>query len=156
MIYMKLLKKLMKSEQKHEVGLGVVFIIYMLFDIQLPLPLANLVDTLTGNIVVALLALSVFVYTNPILGLLALVVGWLLVKRSSRDTGSHAIKHYLPSEKAKEGAFNKYNEYPVTLEQEMVAKMAPLVDGEPSSELHYKPILDKDHDAAPIDYEGVV
>lgn len=153
---MKLLKKLMKFEQKHELGLGVVFIIYMLFDIELPSTLSNMVDTLTGNIVVALLALSVFVYTNPILGILALVVGWLLIKRSSRDTGSYALKHYLPSEKAKEGAFEKYNEHPVTLEQEMVEKMAPLVDGEPSSELDYKPVLDKDHDAAPIDYEGIV
>lgn len=156
MVYMKLLKKIMKSEEKHHIALGIVFVIYALFDIQLPYVLANMVDSVSGNVVVALLALSVFFYTNPILGILALVVGWLLVKRSSTEIISHAVKHYLPSENAKNGAFEKYNEYPETLEQEMVAKMAPLVDSESSSQLDYKPVLDQDHNAAPIDYEGVI
>jgi hypothetical protein len=37
----------------------------------------------------------------------------------------------------------------------MVEKMAPIVVDD-SSSLDYKPVLDGLHDAAPIDYEGVI
>ena len=45
---------------------------------------------------------------------------------------------------------------PITLEEEIVSKMAPLVENNESSELDYKPVLDSLHDAAPINYDGVV
>lgn len=162
---MKLLKKVMKAERQHEMLLTALFIIYILFDIQLPTVLANLVDSLTGNIVVSLLALSVFVYTNPIVGALAFIVAYLMVKRSEKTTGSYAMKHYLPSEENKEkqlrkynqaSEFSRYNDYPVTLEQEMVSKMAPLEDNTPKTKSSFKPIQCPGHDAAPIDYDGVV
>lgn len=162
---MKLLKKIMKEEQQHELLLTLLFIIYILFDIQLPSVLAKMVDSLTGNIVVALLALSVFVYTNPVIGILAFIVAYIMVLRSSTSTGSYAKKHYLPSEQNKEAQmkkyneaseFSKYNDYPETLEQEMVSKMAPLEDDSPKEKSSFKPIQCPGHDAAPIDYEGVV
>lgn len=162
---MKLLKKLIKTEKQHEMLLTALFILYILFDIQLPTVLANLVDSLTGNIVVALLALSVFVYTNPIIGILAFIVAYLMVRRSSSASGSYAMKHYLPSEKTKQqdflkynqaAEFSKYNDFPDTLEQEVVAKMAPLEDNTPEEKSTFKPIQCPGHDAAPIDYDGVV
>jgi hypothetical protein len=51
---------------------------------------------------------------------------------------------------------NSENQFPYTLEQEVVKKMAPMkvpVDSAPSS---FSPILDDIHDAADIDYNGVV
>lgn len=162
---MKFTKKVIKAEQQHQLLLTVLFIVYILFDIQLPTVLANMVDSLSGNIILALLALSIFVYTNPILGILGFIVAYLMVHRSSKKTGSYAEKHYLPSEKSKQAdflkyneatEFSKYNEYPQTLEQDVVSKMAPLEDNTPEQDSSYKPIQDSDHHAAPIDYDGVV
>ena len=63
---MKIANSVIKTEQQHQLFLTVVFIVYILFDIQLPSVLANMVNSLTGNIIVSLLALSLFVYTNPV------------------------------------------------------------------------------------------
>ena len=165
MLYMKILKSVIKTEQQHQLLLTVVFIIYILFDIQLPHVLANMVDSLTGNIVVALLALSLFVYTTPMLGILGFIVAYIMVTRSSSKKGSALNKKYIPSEKSKMNnfikyneatEFSKYNEYPRTLEEDMVAQMAPLVKPAENDTSSFKPVLDNDNHAAPIDYDGVV
>mgnify|MGYP006143607129 CR=1 FL=1 len=165
MLYMKILKSVIKTEQQHQLFLTIVFIIYILFDVQLPHVLANMIDSLTGNIVVSLLALSLFMYTTPMLGILGFVVAYIMIARSSSKKGAPLNNNYIPSEKSKmknlikyndASEFSKYNEYPDTLEQEMVAKMAPLVRPAENDTSSYKPVLDNDNHAAPIDYEGVV
>ena len=60
----------------------------------------------------------------------------------------------MPSEEKKESQFTAYNQFPYTLEQEIVKKMAPihrmggttLFESKPS----YKPLLEDLHDASPI------
>ena len=162
---MKLANRVIKTEESHQTLLTVIFVIYILFDIQLPDVLAKMVSSITGNIIVALLALSLFAYTNPILGILGLIVAYLMVHRSSHQNGSYVGKMSGLSEQAKMNTMMKYNndvEYsphvdtPKTLEQEMVDNMAPLVsEGEPVND-NVKPVLAKNSYAAPIDYEGVV
>lgn len=163
---MKIANSVIKTEQQHQLFLTVVFIVYILFDIQLPSVLANMVNSLTGNIIVSLLALSLFVYTNQVLGILGFIVAYLMVTRSSNKKGPHLVNKYIPSEKSKQKnllkyneatEFSKYNDYPETLEQEMVEKMAPLTNPPvENKESSFKPVLDQDFHAAPIDYEGVV
>lgn len=159
-------KKVIKVEKQHELLLTVLFIVYILFDVHLPKVLAEMVDTLTGNIVIAMFALSLLVFTNPILGILGIAVAFIMIHRASKTTGSYAKKHYLSSEKSKgqdfikfneATEFSKYNDYPATLEEEMVERMAPLSDPLPDdSKSTYKPMKEMDHRAAPIDYDGVV
>ena len=73
-----------------------------------------------------------------------------------KKTCSYALNNYLPSEESKVIDFSKYNDFPVTLEEEVVSQMAPIgVDGS-APNMNYKPILEGLHDAAPIDYDGVV
>ena len=49
------------------------------------------------------------------------------------------------------------NQFPYTLEQEVVKKMAPIRDtGYTNSESTFSPILDDTYDAAPINYTGVI
>ena len=51
----------------------------------------------------------------------------------------------------------KNNQFPYTLEQEIVKKMAPVnKNNSTSSSYSFKPILDDLHDAAPLDYKGVI
>ena len=106
---MKYLKKLAKAEKKHELLLAVIFIIYLLFDIQTPHILAKPIDSLTGNIVVVLLAVSMFIYTNHLLGILALVVAYTLISRSRSEYIPAINNRHLPSENKRTSDFNKYN-----------------------------------------------
>jgi hypothetical protein len=78
-----------------------------------------------------------------------------LLYGSYKKSDTYALTNYLPSEESKAIDFSKYNDFPVTLEEEVVSQMAPIgVDGS-APNMNYKPILDALHDAAPIDYNGV-
>ena len=116
-----------------------------------PEPVAGLIDTIPGKIVVIVAALILFATVNPILGVLGLLVAYDLIRRSSISTGTHGLQRYAPSEEKKATQYTAYNQFPYTLEQEVVKKMAPLnrhdefLGGAPAT---YKPVLDNTRDAA--------
>lgn len=147
------LKSLKYQTQQHLV-LAILLITYIFVNVQVPHSIATLVDTTLGKVAVVLGALSMF-RVNMVIGLLGLAAGYQLLMRSSLTSGTFAIHNYLPSEASKVIDFSRYNDFPPTLEEEMVEKMAPIVVDD-SSSLDYKPVLDGLHDAAPIDYEGVI
>lgn len=146
------LKDLIKAENRHQLVLGIVLIIYIIMNVKTPKILSDLIDTIYGNIVVVVIAMILFSNSNPVIGVLAVVASYLLLKRSSISTGSMAIKKYLPSEKSRSDDFSKLNELPITLEEQMVSKMAPLVS-HPSSynDDNVKPVLEAPKDASPVD-----
>jgi hypothetical protein len=145
-----------KVEKREHIFLIVLLIIYILLDIQLPRVLANAVDTIYGKIVLYVVALHIFLNVNKVAGILAVIAAYTMLDRASKQSGTFAIRNYLPSEEKKVLDFSKFNEYPYTLEEEEVARMAPIVLNETSTGSNYKPVLDALHDAAPTDYEGVI
>jgi hypothetical protein len=154
---MKTLKELNKLiGSKEQAVLAIILIIFILGDISAPAPLANMIDSVTGNIIVGILALSVFVNGHPLLGMLALVASYMLVKRSGHMPGFRKSIERESTENSKVMDFSKYNDYPVSLEEEIVDQMAPLVKHKPAPNSNYQPVLSKLHLAAPIDYTGVI
>jgi len=149
---------LIKAEKRHQLLLGVVFILYILIQTKTPATLAGYINTPVGNIAVALLAISTFYYSNPIVGILGLVAAYELINRSKIAALNDSYNRLVSSESSKFKYMEDLNadRKVVTLEEEMVAKMAPLVKHDAPINSEYKPILDKLHDAAPIDYDGVV
>jgi hypothetical protein len=92
-----------------------------------------------------------FLHSNPILAVLSLFVAFDLIRRSSAATGISALQKYAPTEQKKMSQFNAYNQFPYTLEQEVVKKMAPIVQsGSSLSQASYKPLLDDTHDASTL------
>jgi hypothetical protein len=92
-----------------------------------------------------------FIHANPILAVLALFVAFDLLRRASETTGIDALKRYLPTEEKKSSQFTAFNQYPYTLEQEVVKKMAPIVqNGSSLSKASYMPVLENLHDASVI------
>ena len=78
------------------------------------------------------------------------------MKRSAIATGSHAMSKFLPSE-TKKGCemsaynFTPYHQFPYTLEQEIVKKMAPIAgSASTTSNPTYKPLLENLHNASNI------
>ena len=122
-----------KTARKHEMLLTVLLILYIVFNVPTPHMIAPQVDTPLGNIVVVLIALSFFTHSHPVVGILGLFAAYTLIRRSSATTGRSAIEAYVPSEKRKSEELTAYNQFPVTLEEQVVAIMAPLADTEVGS-----------------------
>ena len=142
---------LLKKEHMGELVLVVLFIIYLIMGLKTPEPIAGLVDTLVGKIVIFVTIIYLFMYANPILAVLALLVGFDLIRRSSMATGIDALQKYAPTEEKKSSQFTAFNQFPYTLEQEVVAKMAPIMkSGSSLSQASYKTLLDNLYDASPL------
>jgi hypothetical protein len=134
-----------------ELVLVVLFIIYLIMGLKTPEPVAGIVDTLVGKIVIFIMIIYLFMHANPILAVLALFVGFDLIRRSSMATGIDALQKFAPSEEKKSSQFTAFNQFPYTLEQEVVAKMAPVMKtGSSLSQASYKPLLDNLYDASPL------
>jgi hypothetical protein len=140
---------LLKKEHMGQLILAFVFIIYLILGLKTPEPIAGLVDSLIGKIVIFIIVVYLFIHFNPILAVLSLFVAFDLIRRSSAATGIDALQKYGPSEEKRSSQFSAFNQFPYTLEQEMVSKMAPIEHTvyDPAS---FVPLLDNTHDALPV------
>lgn len=142
---------LLKKENMGELILVILLIIYLILGFKTPEPIASLVDSLVGKIVIFIIVIYLFMNCNPILAVLALFVAFDLTRRSSLTTGLGALQKYAPTEVKKMSQFTAYNQFPYTLEQEVVKKMAPIVQsGSSLSKASYMPVLENLHDASTI------
>lgn len=142
---------LFKKEHMGELVLGVVFIIYLILGFKTPQPIANVIDTIAGKIVIIIGVIYMFLNVNPILAVLGLFVAFDLIRRSSVTTGVDALQRFAPSEQKKSSQFSAFNQFPYTLEQEVVKKMAPIVQsGSSLSTPSYKPLVENFYDASPV------
>jgi hypothetical protein len=114
-----------KTCRKHEMLLTVLIILYIVLNVPTPDVIASYVDTPLGNIAVVLIALSFFTHSHAVVGVLGLFAAYVLIRRSS---SSSAIEAYVPSERRKSEELSALNQFPVTLEEQMVALRAPLAD----------------------------
>lgn len=143
------LDKIFKKEKTGELVLSLLFIIYIIFGYKTPALLAKAIDNIFGKVIVVIIAILLFAKCHPILGVLGFIVAYVLIKRSEIKTGTYGIENYMPTEEKKASNLSFYNQFPYTLEEEMVSKMAPIehtVSGKPS----YSPVLENNHDASPI------
>ncbi len=142
---------LFKKEHMSELVLAVLFIIYLIMGYKTPESVAGLVDSLVGKIMIFLIVGYLFMNAHPILAVLALFVAFDLIRRSTLTTGIDALKRFAPSEEKRSSQFTAYNQFPYTLEQEIVAKMAPAVNsGSSITQTSFKPLLNNIYGAAPL------
>jgi len=141
---------LFKKENYGQLALLILFIIYLIMEYQMPDPVAQIIDSVYGKVVVILIAIVLFVYANPVLGVVGFFVAFDLIRRSTVSTGNYALEQYAPTEQKKYTNLTAYNQFPYTLEQEVVKKMAPVKAGETTEAASYTPILDNLYDAAPL------
>jgi hypothetical protein len=145
---MEYIDDLLKKRNMGQLVLVFLFVLYLLMGTQTPEPLANMIDTPFGKVLVVLIALMLFAYSNPILGILGLVVAYTLIQSATQTTGLGALERYKPTEEKKWSPFNARHQFPYTLEQEVVKKMASTQFNPTYVKAPYRPILDDTHDAS--------
>ena len=139
----------MANLNKNSAVLAALMSIFVVFNIHVPHILAQLIDTLLGRVAVIIGALSLL-FTHPVLGVLGVVVAYELIRRSENTTGSGPAKKYLPSEAKKSKELNALNQFEVSVEEEIIAKMLPRASPNLISKASYKPVLNSLHEAAKI------
>lgn len=136
---------------KSELILLIIMVLYLLLGFKTPDTVAMFVDSLVGRLSIVLMVLYLFLKANPILAIIAAIVAFDLMRKAANTTGYGALLAYGPSEERKSAMFASLNEIPYTLEQEVVAKMAPIVhSGVPLTSPSFKPVLDNLHDASKL------
>ena len=91
-----------KSLSKPDIAILVVFIIYLAIDIEMPEMIASYIDNPIGMVGVLLLALYLFMYHNPIIGVVGLFVAYEVVRRSARMNNRVPMMTYVPTQAKKD------------------------------------------------------
>ena len=152
-IYKMDLSNTFRSLSTYEAILLVLFVIYLVFDIQPPDAFAAVVDTPIGMVLVLLLTLMNFMRSNVILGVVGLFVAYEVVRRSARINNRVPMMMYTPSQMKKDVELVQMNPpKEQSLEEELVEKMAPV--GKSSlityTMSEYKPIATQTHNASSV------
>lgn len=166
---MEYLKNLLEKKNRGQLILTILLIIYLILGSKIPNNVSTMINNPIGKVVIALGALILFTNSNPILGAIILIVAFEIIRNASKSNlykGSYtglttefnpSLDPYYPTEEKKWSPFTPQHQFPYTLEQEVVKKMAPIRNKNYSKQSYtFKPILDDLHDAAPINYNGVV
>lgn len=111
--------------------------------------IATFVDNKVIKVMLYVFALYL-VKIHPVLGGVALLGVYELTRRSEMQTGSGYIPRYLPSQDKKDKQLNAMNQFPKTLEEEVVSKMVPFVNEEPLANPTFKPVLAKNYGASKL------
>ena len=144
------LKELMKAEKRHQLVLGALFLVYIIFHINTPHSLALLIDNFYGTVVVIFLALTLFAAVNPVIAVLGVVAAVELLRRSKVVTGTSAMTEQLPTEDRKAFDMMAQNQFPMTLEEEVVKQRAPIVSSAYATPATFKPVLESNNGATMV------
>jgi hypothetical protein len=153
-------RTLMRQEKQHEMVIFVLLILYIVFTPSVPLALAQYAESIYGQIIVIILAITLFLSTNPVVGILGLLAAYEFIRRSSRATGIYGIETFSPTEKKKQEVMTAMNPAPTkTLEEELVDSLvviAPNDDIGLTDGFSFQPVLGKLYGAVEPDYDGVI
>ena len=112
-----------------EIATLVIFVIYIIFPFKSPAFLSGTVNTPIGLVVILVVTLYLFFYTNPILGVVYIFVAYELIRRSSlvrRGSADNYMIRSSPSEIQRAVEMEQMNPVrSVTLEEDVISKMAP-------------------------------
>lgn len=123
----------------------VLLVVFIVSDTSVPNEVSKFVNTLHGSALLLLVCLYVL-YTSPVLGVVTLVAVFELLRRTG---GLRTAQDFIPSEEKKSEELEVINDFPVTLEEEVVANMVPM-SSENLQAPSYQPLLEDLHDSSQL------
>tara|TARA_B100000123_G_C25607582_1_gene374264 strand:+ start:131 stop:571 length:441 start_codon:yes stop_codon:yes gene_type:complete len=108
-----------------EVTVFIIFVLYLIVQMDTPLVLANMINNPIGMLVVVIVSVYLLLNTHPILGIFSVIVAYELIRRSSLKKVKH-VRFEEPSQSTKDSRMKKMNPPKSrSLEEEIVEKMTP-------------------------------
>lgn len=126
----------------------VFMLVYIFTNVETPKMIAECIDNKVSHILLYGLAISCLFY-NPVLAGVLFVFVFQLISRSEKQTGTFQKREYLPSEYTKNKELNAFNQFPETLEEEIINNMVPLPEDDLGRQ-SYKSVQNNLHDAAQL------
>jgi len=136
---------MLKTLTKLDLSVLAVFVLYLVFPMNAPSMMANMVDSTLGMVAIFAVALFLFCYANPVLAVVFLFVAYELMRRSASQTGKAAIAVHTPTQMKKDISMKAMNPpKKETLEEDIVDKMAPIGHSDMSvyNATTYKPVAE--------------
>ena len=96
-------------KNKTNIGVGILLILFVLFDIKTCRSLSSHIETFYGQLIIVLLTIMICFKTNPIIGVLAIIVAYKLIFTSSVSSSKYVIDKFVPSEISKFNEMKSYN-----------------------------------------------
>jgi hypothetical protein len=152
----------MDSKEFCQALLAILFIVYLIVGYKMPPSLAVLLHSMITRVLLIILVVLLFVYYNPVLGVLGLIVVIQMLYQSGSYVSSYDsnvfgpnMKRFYPTEQtAPNGGLTASKQFPYTLEQEVVSKMSPLYQyGTSQNHYSFKPVLDDTYNASYVNQE---
>jgi len=125
--------------------LAILLALFIIFDVRPPAQLAEHIDSLVGRVVIILFVI-ILLFSNPVVGALGAIAAYELFRRSEF---SNAIQ-YVPSERKKKRNMKVMNQFPKTLEEEVVHNMLPTVSSGRLPPQKFVPKPDETHGASKV------
>lgn len=147
------LKDLYKLENQYQVVLAVMFVIYLMTNMNLPYGVTQVINTPVGTGVIIVLALTLLYHSHPVVGVLGLLVAYQMIRVSGRTSPNLITNNLQPSFSNKSQKIQDMQPpRKKTLEEEAVENMVPLVRSTPESKAPspYLPVLDSTHGASEL------
>ncbi len=148
-------KNFIKTTKAHESLLSILLLIFIILPIGIPYSLLSLVNNGIFQAILFILVISLYFYVNPIISILATLAVLVLINRSKKG-----ITEHVPSELSKfnnlinlnksdvdsEIMTNNFKEPSISLEENMVQKMAPPISNS-NEEFSFSAVTDKLYNA---------
>lgn len=122
-----------------------LLLLFILLDVQVPPTIGQYVDTTFGSIVLISGAMYIF-HIQKVLGAVAIIAAVEILRRTN---GISAIKQFVPSELKRSINLSTWNQFPITLEEEVVRDQLPVVN-KIHSRPSFKPTLANIQDAVEL------
>ena len=166
---MSYLTRFTKKYSQNQHILGVLLILFILFRINLPYGVSQFVGSLPGMIVIVVVVIYLFIKEGAVLGMLGLIAGYQILSSAGflvnnkidflnepRIPTYNNVQTVLPNKVVNGITFSPVNQFPPTLEQDVISNLVPMVKNSDPPHLKYKPSLERQHNAAPLGFTGVV
>jgi hypothetical protein len=131
-----------------------IFVIYLIFPIQSPEWIADMVDSSLGMTVIFCITVFLFFYAHPFLAILYVFVAFELIRRSAVLSGKTTYIQYTPSQEKKDSYMQAMNPpLEKSLEEDIITEMAPIGRGAGNKmyiDTEFKPVADNVHHATMI------
>ena len=146
---------LFKPNNIGQVILATLFAIYLIASYPIPYSLAVVIDNLYGKAFVVLVAVVLFLYANPIVGILGFLVAFQIILQSSIEQGTFAFNEMDRQRTQDFSAMNRQikSKQVNSLEHEVIKKMAPTSNDfgiSVETDKNVKAVLDNNYDASPV------
>jgi hypothetical protein len=129
------------------------FVFYLVFQIDTPHLLIPYIDSAMGMVIIVGIALYLFLFNHPVLGVLSIFTAYEVLRRSTVRLNRLTLFEPNPVQTSVDNEMKAMNPPKTfTLEEQVVSTMAPLTNASPKDYLEssYKPAFESIHEATEL------